>query len=92
MFITDGVTVEESMKAPLAIEIAMTRVFAEQLPRTPAWVGEGLFSDGVAFTVALVSYGEAALSVVRVHSSATASDAGDWDDPAEKQNNGTFRG
>ncbi|MBO0737868.1 MAG: hypothetical protein J2P48_15050 [Alphaproteobacteria bacterium] len=52
------------MRSRLAFEIAATCV--DELPRVRPWVGECLCADGTSFTVTLLSYGEAALSVVRV--------------------------
>jgi hypothetical protein len=53
------------MKEPFDIEITMMYALTEPWPRAQGSVGEGLCSDGAAFTVTLMLYGEAALSVVR---------------------------
>jgi hypothetical protein len=64
------------MNPPLNIEIARMCALTEPLPRAQFWVGQGLWSDGAAFIVTLMLYGEAALSVVRAESaSPNAADA-----------------
>jgi hypothetical protein len=66
------------MKEPLDIEIARLCLLSDQLPRAQSWVGKGSCSDGAAFTVTLMLYGEAALSVVRTQFPAATSHTGDW--------------
>lgn len=58
----------------MALELTMMRVFTRRWPRVQAWAGEGLFSSGAKFIIAIQSYGEAALTVVRMPATARKTD------------------